>query len=152
MAWGCMSKDGIGTIQIVQGNTDASQYKDILAENLPASLRKLGDNMGKIIFQQDDDPKQTSKIAKEHFASVGVQVLSGWPPQSPDLNPIENLWGQQKAKLGEVEPPPANIGELVDRSREMWETISPAYCRTLVESMPRCMQAVITAKGGYTKY
>ena len=52
--------------------------------------------------------KYPSKIA-----SVGVQVLVEWPPQSPDINPIENLWGQLKAKLGEVEPPPANIGEVV---------------------------------------
>ena len=79
MAWGCLSKDGVVTIQIVQGNMDASQY-DILAESLPASLRKLGDNMDNIIFQEGNDPKHTSNIAKEHFASVGVQVLAGWPP------------------------------------------------------------------------
>jgi transposase len=43
------------------------------------------------IFQQDNDPKHTSKLAKRFFEEKNIELLP-WAPQSPDLNPIENLW------------------------------------------------------------
>ncbi len=43
------------------------------------------------IFQQDLAPSHTNK-------SHGVGVLD-WPANSPELNPIENLWGIVKMKM-----------------------------------------------------
>ncbi len=75
-----------------------------------------------------------------------------WPSQSPDLNPIEHLWNHVKKKLGEYEEPPSGIHELWDRFQEEWEGIEPSVCQNLIESMPRRIEAVLRAKGGYTKY
>jgi DDE superfamily endonuclease len=75
-----------------------------------------------------------------------------WPAQSPDLNPIEHLWGVLKRRLARHEHPPSGIHELWERIEDDWEAIPAEECQKLIESMPRRVQAVLKAKGGYTKY
>ena len=84
---------------------------------------------------------------KEH----GFQVLS-WPAQSPDLNPIEHLWAHLKRRVADYEVPPKGILELWDRVQEEWDNIGAEVCQKLIESMPRRVEAVLKAKGGYDKY
>ena len=75
-----------------------------------------------------------------------------WPPQSPDLNPIEHLWGYLKCKLAAYPKPPGGVEELWEHIQVEWEAIPVEECRNLIRSMPDRIQAVIKAKGGYTKY
>ena len=72
--------------------------------------------------------------------------------QSPDLNPIEHLWGWLKRRLAELENPPKGIYKLWDRVQVEWERIPVEECQKLIKSMPRRIEAVLKAKGGYTKY
>ena len=74
-----------------------------------------------------------------------------WPAQSPDLNPIEHLWDHLKRRLGGYENPPGGMEELWERVQVLWEKIGADMCQNLIESMPRRVEAVIKAKGGYTK-
>ena len=75
-----------------------------------------------------------------------------WPAQSPDLNPIEHLWNHLKRKLAEYPEVPQGITELSERVEKEREAIDKAVCQNLIESMPRRVQEVLKAKGGYTKY
>lgn len=75
-----------------------------------------------------------------------------WPPQSADLNPIEHLWDYLKKRLGEYNEPPTSMAQLWERVQVEWENIPASVCQKLIESMPRRVEAVLKAKGGYTKY
>ena len=55
---------------------------------------------------------------KIHFSDTGVQVMV-WSPQSPDLNPIENLWQAVKECPKNISP--RNLDELKGHIKEVWE-------------------------------
>ncbi len=151
MVWGCMLWQGPGYACHIETKMDADLYCKILDEDLQASLEHYDLEAADIIFQQDNDPKHTSKKAKKWFQTHGYQVLE-WPAQSPDLNPIEHLWDHLKRKLAEYPTQPTGIMELWARVQETWDAIPPEVCQNLIESMPRRVQAVLQAKGGHTKY
>lgn len=151
MVWGCMGWQGLGILAEVEGIMDAKQYVSILEESLPESIEKLGMEEEDVIFQQDNDPKHTSKLAQNWFKDNGFMVLD-WPAQSPDLNPIEHLWTILKRKLNSYETGPKGMWELWERAAKEWDEIQEKECQKLIESMPRRLEAVIKAKGGHTKY
>ena len=151
MVWGCILWEGVGYACKIDGKMDGDLYVSILEEDLQASLEFYDKTQQDIIFQQDNDPKHTSKVAKAWFQDNNLQVLQ-WPAQSPDLNPIEHCWQHLKKKLGEYEHPPSGILELWERVQKEWEGIPKEVCQDLISSMPRRVAAVLKAKGGYTKY
>jgi len=151
MVWGCMSAAGVGQLIEVEGKMDAEQYVGILGDGVLKSFEDLGLDVNTAIFQQDNDPKHTSKKAQDYFKTQQFQVLE-WPAQSPDLNPIEHLWNILKKVLYSAHPDSKGVYDLWDNLVAAWVSITPEQCAGLVESMPRRCEAVIKAKGGHTKY
>lgn len=151
MAWGCFSWSSIGPLVKIEGIMNKEKYLDILRHNLPTVLATTGYRESEITFQQDGDPKHTSKIVKEWLGNQEFQTMT-WPAQSPDLNPIENLWSIVKRRLGQYENHPSNTDELWDRIKLEWSRIPEQFLHNLVESMPRRCLQVIKNKGLWTKY
>uniref|UniRef100_A0A8C5LM47 Transposase Tc1-like domain-containing protein n=1 Tax=Leptobrachium leishanense TaxID=445787 RepID=A0A8C5LM47_9ANUR len=83
------------------------------------------------------------------YQEIGWNILE-WPSQSPDLNPIENLWWDLKKAVAVRKP--KNVTELEAFAHDEWAKIPVDRCKTLVSSYASSLKAVITVKGCCTKY
>lgn len=147
MVWSCFSYHGVGRLVFIDETMDAGLYVSILASSLPPSLEKMG--LSSFIFQQDNDPKHTSTLAKGFMNARSIKRLP-WPAQSPDLNPIENLWGIVKRRVAEKQP--KNINELKVAIEEAWYSIPVETCQKLAMSFRKRALSLRRARGRYTKY
>lgn len=160
MIWGCFHASGVGVLKRITGHMDQNQYHSILTHTVMPEMKRLAqDEPTDIIwtFQHDNDPKHTAKKnkkyleRKENEGKINFSVLP-WSSQSPDLNPTEQLWNYIKNGLRDREDRPANLDELFEFVKQEWEKIPKDYLRTLVDSLPRRIAAVIKNRGGSTSY
>ena len=101
------------------------------------------------IFQQDNDPKQLAKSTKKWLSENNVNVLQ-WPSQSPDWNPIGNLWRFLKIQIRKKAP--ANINNLKTICQKEWYKIPTNYLKKLIENFRKVLVVVKVNKGYSKKY
>ena len=150
MIWGCITWFGTGTISVVDGTLDSSGYLKLLDENLwPVVAKHFPD--GEYMFMDDGASIHTAHIIREYKEAQSVKTLV-WPPKSPDLNPIENLWHILKLKIRHRISEINSNNDLGRIVREEWARIGPHYVQGLYRSMPRRCKMVQLMKGHRTKY
>ena len=105
------------------------------------------------VFMQDGATCHTSRRSMAWLAKQGVPVLS-WTGQSPDQNPIENLWREWKRIIMTKFKPPKNLKELEGRMNLAWKLLSKRkdLLTNLCDSAQRRVEALLEADGGFTKY
>ncbi len=97
MIWGAVTSSGVGPLCFIKSKVNAAVYQEILEHfMLPSADKLYGD--ADFLFQQDLAPAHTVKGTKSWFNDHGVTMLD-WPANSPDLNPIWNLWDIFKRKM-----------------------------------------------------
>lgn len=150
--WGCFSAHGVGPIRKIDGNMNKEMYLDILKTQVSETVDFMPCPNEEVVFQHDNDPKHTAKIVKSWLGEQKFSILEH-PAQSPDVNPIENLWSYLKTQLvKDYDSPPSNLKILWERVQQTWYNIPIDYCEKLAMSMPKRIQAVKNARGLWTKY
>ncbi len=148
MLWGCFSAKGTGRLHRIEGRMDEAMYRSFFANNLLPSVRALKMGCG-WVFQHDNDPKHTARATKEWLRKKHFKVLE-WPSQSPELNPIENLWRELKLRFAQRQP--KNLKDLEKTCMEEWAKFPSAVCGNLVKNYRKRLTSVIVNKGFCTKY
>ena len=101
-------------------------------------------------FMQDNDPKHASHYARDFLVNKGINWWKT-PAESPDLNPIENLWHEMK-EFVRREVKPKTKQELIDGILRFWETVTIVKCNKYINHLNKVIPRVIELEGRATGY
>jgi len=144
MIWGAIRGDGNRVLVRCKKNVDSSEYQRVLNDAL-SHIYSPGN-----VLQQDGAPAHTSSSTARYFEENNIRVLRPWPAQSPDLSVIESVWEILKEKIFHRKP--RTLDDLWEVAVEEWNSITREQIRSLYDSIPRRLNAVLVSRGGHTKY
>jgi transposase len=148
--WGCFCSYGFGELITFEEVLDSSKMIEIYKKGLLFTSQKyFGHNNNNWILCEDNDPKHRSKIVTNFKASKNINFLD-WPSCSPDLNPIENVWGVLKKKLAKKHP--TSIRSLKRELLKEWNALIQEDAAKYVNSMKKRLQLVIQNDGDHISY
>jgi transposase len=149
-AWGCFSASGPGYMALFEGSLDAPRLRDILRDYLiPTYREQFPDAPNRWLLWDNDPGRHMSRIVKNYLHTQGVTCLD-FPPYSPDLNPIENLWADMDKRMQDSLADTKN--EMEELVQQTWAETTVEQCRKLARSMPHRITQVIERRGAYTDY
>lgn len=149
MIWGCFSEMGIGSLAFTTSRINAVKYMDILRSHLLPFIHEK--HPGSWTFQQDNAPVHTAKRTKEWLNSKNITVMD-WPARSPDLNPIENMWGILARAVYRDCRQFETIESLKQCISTEWSKIDQQTCYNLSRSMTDRCAKVLEAQGKKIDY
>lgn len=103
------------------------------------------------IYQQGNPAIHKSAYTKAWFQEHNITVLD-WPACSPDLNPIENVWGELARKVYRNGRQFYSVAALKKRICKAWVEISLLFTQNLISLMPNRVFEVIQNQGSHTHY
>lgn len=127
---------------------DAKRYEKILDRSLVPFIESCFQEGHR--FQQDNDPKHCSKHIERYFIN---KEINWWriPAESPDLNPIELVWGSLKQYLRGTYKP-KNLTELKEGIAQFWQSLTPEVCQHYINHLKKVVPKVIEEGEGPSGY
>lgn len=132
MVWGAFSGKGRAELQVLPKNLTVNQhvYLELLSDHLPQAF----EDTDAAIFQQDSAPAHRAISVTQWLDDCCVTFIKDWPGNSPDINPIENLWEIVKQDLQGKDV--SSVPKLVEEIRASWANISQETLLNLAQLVP----------------
>lgn len=139
-------------------NITSAEYESVVLNTLLPEGRKImgSHNITEWVLQQDNDPthKKASKSALDKWSKLNsgqtVTILPSWPPNSPDLSPIENIWAHVQCQVNKMGC--KSFDEFKEKVEYFLAHIPQSMIKNLFRSMKRRLEECIALKGGRTHY
>lgn len=149
MVWGGICLQGRTDLVPIEGNLNARRYVDeVLRPHVVPFAGAVGADF---VFQQDNARPHTARYSQNFLEQEGVEVME-WPANSPDLNPIEQLWDQLAKAVAARVQLDSTVNDLRRFLQEEWQRIPQIRIQRLVNSMRKRCQECLQARGGHTTY
>ena len=149
MCWAAFCADGLVDLRFVSNRMKSQEYTDILD---PSLLPFMAQNPQKNYeLQQDNVPIHKSNHTKQWMSKTGVARLD-WPSRSPDLNPIENVWGLMVREVYKNRRQFSTVQELKAAILVAWNSLGSDVIKNLVASMKNRIFQVINRSGQVIDY
>ena len=160
--WGGMRYGKLSALVVLEENKEnenfnAEEYCSQILDNELFNFWMISmEELGNVIVMEDGAPyhKGVASVRRKQYEEDGwISWGPGiWPPNSPDLNPMENLWRILRINVRRRNPRPMKKAELIAALKEEWEKLDISQVQNLIRSMPDRLRAVIAAKGGSIGY
>jgi DDE superfamily endonuclease/Transposase/Helix-turn-helix domain len=146
MVWGCINGEGINYLTRASSHMKGEEYGEIVLDIVFPMLNMMENP----IFQEDNAPIHKCRQVQRLKEELEIPCME-WPPQSPDLNPIENVWRECK-KWIQKNRVCRNERDLEEAVTEAWNSSTPEAIIHFIDSMPDRVLEVIKKKGYATRW
>ena len=136
--WGCFSAKGVGSLTILPKNTAMNK------EQLLPTIQE------QCLNPPDGAPCHKAKVITKWLGEQNIDILGPWPGNSPDLNPIDNLWSTLKRRVDKQKP--TNSDKLQAFIMQECAAISQDVAQKLIDSMPGRIAEVLKIKSNQNKF
>jgi transposase len=142
--WSAFTFNKMFEPQIIESRLNGDTYIELLKKGF------VSDYESQFVYQQDNARPHVAKKVKLWMEENNINVCKDWPPYSPDINPIENLWGVIDYFVKQRRP--KNEFQVKKFVLEEMRKIDTPILNKLINSMPSRISAVIKSKGGHSGY
>lgn len=144
MVWGGISKHGKTPLIIIRETLDSEGYLDILKQ-YKNWLKNVVPAGTKVDLLHDNARVHVSTVTKSFCAKEGIMVVDNWPANSPDLNPIELLWGWMSREVLKMHP--ENQRDLEAMVNNVWDSIDQELIDAFINGLPKRIDTVAKSNG-----
>ncbi len=151
MIWGFIASNGTFKIYKCPPKMNSKSYIKLLEDGPLNDIANCGHKLSEIVFMQDNASCHNSEMTKKWFKDSNITLLD-WPPQSPDMNPIENLWDYLDRRVRLRQEKILTLDDLWNILLDEASKIDKNYVIRLYQSIPRRINALKDANYNATKY